>query len=191
MSDDGYTLVEMLAALAIVALAMAGLAEGARTIGRIEASATRTIGHDQALARAERGLARVFAGAGPFKSDDRNGLAGGSTNLTFVCGSGAQCAAGLIDQGGDEVLTLSGADGWTDAVRLPGVRQARFTYGDGRSRLDDWPPGGSRRERLRSVAIVATSASEPSPIVAVRLWAEQAADCQFDPVIADCRGAGQ
>lgn len=57
MNDDGYTLAEALAAMLILGLAMGGLVEGARVIGRLQTPIVASRADDQALRRAEAGLA--------------------------------------------------------------------------------------------------------------------------------------
>ncbi len=182
--EDGYTLVEMLAALAILGLAMTGLAESMNAIRLTQGAAARAIGGDQTLARAGRGLSRVLDGQGPFRSGDgARGLTGQATAFGYVCGK-ARCGARLTAAGTGALLVLSGPNGWSDTAPLPGVRTARFVYDDGPERLDVWPPAPDHSGVLRSVTILADDA----PVASTRLWIQQAAACAFDSITADCRG---
>ena len=59
MSSAGYTMVEVLVAVAILGLAMAGVAESARAIRLIQSAAIERIQQDGALDRARRALDRL------------------------------------------------------------------------------------------------------------------------------------
>ena len=186
--DGGYTLVEMLAALAILGLAMAGLAESLNAIRTIQGAAVRAIGGDRTLARAELDLTRLFDGTGPFRSGDTNpGLTGSATRLDFDCAAKTRCGAQIVNGGGDVDLVVEGRNGWTDTVPLTGVRDARFLYDDGPDRLGAWPLPPDHHGNLSAVAVLARGPAGETPVAAARLWIQQVSNCAFDPIIEDCR----
>lgn len=190
MNDAGYTLVEMLAALAILGLAMGGLAEGMAAIGRAQSGATSLLMTQRSWARANRDLSRLFQEQGPFQSGETPSLKGDATNLSFPCGA-QKCSARLIGRKGDPVLEVSGADGWRDAVALPGQSGAHFSYVDEEEQHPAWPPPGDHgRRKVRSVMVLTGQSAAPSSVAGARLWIEQPPDCAYDMIIADCRARG-
>ncbi len=189
MNDAGYTLVEMLAALFIIGLAIAGLAEGMAAIGKSQSAATSLLVTQRAGARADRDLVQLFQGQGPFRSDDPASVTGGRSRLAFACGA-RSCSAGVLPRGNDAVLAVSGLDGWRDAVLLPGARDARFAYVDDAGQHSAWPPpGDGERRKVRAVMVVTGPSGAPSAVAGARLWIDQAPDCAFDPILGDCRAS--
>ena len=189
MSEDGYTLVEMLAALAILGLALAGMAESVHALMLVQTSSARSISDRAATDRVRRGLVHLVAGQGPFRSKDVSGLSGDRTALGFDCGDGAKCGARLSASGPGARLDLWGPGGWRDAVRLHVPGGARFAYGDADGFSEGWPPATTRTRRLTAIAVVSVTGGEP--IALVRLWRDQGLDCQFDPILEDCREPAQ
>ena len=187
MTDAGYTLVEMLAALAILGLALGGMAESAHALRMLQTGAATDLSVEDGRARAMRGLERVFDGQGPFRSDDPGGLAGGAAALHFDCGAAAPCTAQLTRSAGAQQLLVRDRRGWSDAVRLPGLGEAHFVYGDQQGSSEAWPPKPGRRRTLQTVALVSNTRRITMPVVVARLWREQAATCAFDPIVGDCR----
>ncbi len=189
MSDDGYTLVEMLAALAIIGFALSGLLESLNAIRLAQAGAVRGVSEAQNLARARRDLGRLFQGQGPFRSDDKAGLTGDAGMLTFVCGKGS-CTAKLVADGKDSRLVLAGPAGWVDTAPLPGVSAARFVYVDAKGQMDAWPQADEQPRMLASVGVLAGPGENAAALASTRLWLDEAPDCQFDPIAQDCRTGG-
>ncbi len=189
MSEDGYTLVEMLAALAIIGFALSGLLESLNAIRLTQAGAARGVNDAQSLARARRDLGRLFQGQGPFRSDDKAGLTGDAGALAFACGKG-RCTARLVADGKDSRMMLAGPEGWTDTAPLPGVAAARFVYVDAKGQIDAWPPVDQHRRMLGSVAVLAGPGGDAAAVASTRMWLDEAPDCQFDPIAEDCRMAG-
>ncbi len=186
MNEDGYTLVEMMAALAMIGLAIGGVAESAHAVKLIQTATVRSLGQDQTLARAQRGLARLFESEGPFRSDDAVAFTGGAAAFDFDCGAPARCGASLSPHGDDTTLTLAGPGGSHDRVVLRGLRGASFAYHDLEGQRAAWPPSGQRRS-LRSVTLASASSPQATAIATARVWVEQAPDCAFDPIMEDCR----
>lgn len=189
MSEDGYTLVEMLAALAILGLALAGMAESVHALMLVQTSSARSISDREATERVRRGLLHLVSGQGPFRSKDASGLSGDRTALGFTCGDGSRCGARLTADGAGARLDLWGPGGWRDAVALRVPGGGRFAYGDADGFSQTWPPSTEQARRLTGIAVVSATGAEP--IALVRLWRDQGLDCQFDPILEDCREPAQ
>jgi prepilin-type N-terminal cleavage/methylation domain-containing protein len=185
--EQGYTLVEMLAAMAILGLAIGGLAESVHAIGRAQAHAAAALREDQALGQARRSLERLLAAAGPFRADDPDAFDGGGRQLSFACGQ-ARCAARL----NGSVLRVRGEAGAGADVPLPEGRRARFLYVDSRGRTSEaWPsPDPARLDRpsrLAAVSIVAAGGPAAPALATAALLVDEPVDCAFDAVGGDCR----
>ena len=191
-ADDGYTLAEMLTALVILGLAMAGLVEGMNVIQRTQASATSRLTQATGLTQADRRLDKLFQNKGPFRSDDAPGLVGDPAAFQFPCHGGERCGANLVTQGAKPLLVISGETGRRDTVALTGVRRPRFAYIGETAQVGQWPPPGQRaRQSLRAVVIVAGSDQAPETIAAARVWLEQSAGCANNSILDDCRARPQ
>jgi hypothetical protein len=187
MKDDGYTLVEALAALFMIGLAIGGLIEGVHVLGRLQAAATGSVRDGRNLRQANQGLARLLARGGPFLSDGKT-LTGDASEMNFPCGQGPECSARLVESGGALEVLEDGAV--VGRYRLAGATGAQFVYGGATAEGAIWPPSGATlagRQALRSVAIVEPTRTGAEPLAYVRLWSEQAQDCQFDVISQDCR----
>jgi prepilin-type N-terminal cleavage/methylation domain-containing protein len=182
MNDQGYTLAEMLAALLIIGLAMAGLTQAVRVLGLFQSSAARAAGEQRTLRRAEVDLARLMDGQGPFRSTEAT-LTGDGSRFDFDCGRPKRCAALLEPAKGVSRLSISGP--FEDRVAVKAG--ARFTYATDKAALSAWPPAGER-ETLRSVNLVGP---DGEPIASTRLWVQQSGDCAFDAIAQDCREAAR
>ena len=187
MSDGGYTLVEMLAAMAILSLAIGGIAESAHVISLLQRAAARSVRQGQSLAYAQRRFQRLFEGQGPFRSFDAAGLVGSDEQLSFPCGTPRPCRARLANSPDGAVLTLE-TPGGPSAVPLAGLRDVHFRYGDTDGGRGTWPPGDRAARTLTSISVVTRSTSVP--VLAAKVWREQSVDCAFDLIMADCREAG-
>ncbi len=190
MNQDGYTLAETLAALAMIGLAIGGLTAGVRVIGLNQAAATRHLADGHSLGGAEQVLSRLFAGQGPFQSSDAGGLRADGRRLSFTCADASPCSASLDSGGlGERLSVVKGRE--TEVAILPGVRSARFAYAGTQTLARVWPPASKDPEDLRSVLILDGSGANEVPIVIARLWREQPVTCAFDPIRQNCRAAAQ
>lgn len=189
MSEDGYTLAETLAALVMIGLAVGGLTAGVRVIARGQAMTAKHIARGRDLEAVQATLASLLVGQGPFESVDQHGLQGRADQFSFDCAAARSCGASLSSEPEGERLTIRGRDGLS-ALRLTGVRAARFTYAGQRQISANWPPGGTEPDRLASVIVLADLGRGETPLANVRLWREQPPDCAFDPISQTCRAVG-
>lgn len=190
MSDAGYTLAETLAALLIIGLAFAGLAEATRVIGLFQSSTSRTIASGASQRAVQASLDRLLAGAGPFRSDDRRAFSGDDHGFRFDCDRPSPCGASVIPHGDDVNLSVVAADGHVATTIIHAGADAAFSYEGERGRYGTWPPAAATtRERLRSILLVRNTGGSETPLAIMRLWKEQETHCQFDPIAEDCRAA--
>lgn len=185
MSDAGYTLTEMLAALIMISLATGGLIEGVHVVGQIQAQAGRAVGEGRAVRAAQSSLERLLEGQGPFDVGGRPQFNGSRTGFTFDCASPRPCAAAVAPAPGGARLTLTAAGGTVSQSRLP-VSSAGvgFVYGGGQGASETWPPPKSGRQNLRSVRLKDAAGAT---LADVRLWSEQPRRCEFDVIAQACR----
>jgi prepilin-type N-terminal cleavage/methylation domain-containing protein len=193
MSQDGYTLTEMLAALVMIGLAIGGLTEGMRSLGLIQGSTGRVLADDRALRATHQTLDRLVAGQGPFTTGDPRGFVGQADRFSFDCDGSAPCTAALAPAPGGERLSVSGPSGATTAVVLRGLASVRFSYEGTRSVDGVWPPaptsGPAQPQTLRAITLLGGTAAGEAPITRARIWAEQPSDCAFDIIGQVCRKA--
>lgn len=194
MSEAGYTLTEMLAALLMIGLAVGGLTEGAQVVARIQASAGRGVAEGARLRAADQGLRRLLAGRGPFTSAnaETGGLAGDARAFDFDCGGSGRCGARLAATAPLGVARARGKPGDTvvftgehGATRAFAPASARFLYIGERTRGEVWPPADGASDTLREV-VLRDPAGGAAPAQA-RLWTEQGLDCVYDAIAQACR----
>jgi len=180
MNDEGYTLVEALAALTILGMALGGLGLVASLIGKQQLAANRA---NKAMMNAhavDQGLERLLAGEGPFITDGTQHFAGSATKLEFQCGDNI-CGASLSATASDSVMQVRGRRQTTAQLAIRNG-PARFAYVDALGETDAWPREGGGL--LRAV-IVRGKRSAPEALA--RLRVQEPRDCQFDGVIGACR----
>lgn len=180
MNEDGYTLAEVMAAMLILGLTIGGLVEGARVIGRMQAPVIASRQDDQALRRAEAGLAGLLKRR---EGDDRT-LAGDGLSFRFTCG-GQACTAALTP--GERQSTLIVRRGEVaQSFSLPQAGKLSLLYLARDGRFDRWPQPGPARD-LTGVMIIGTSAQGELPLVVARSWIEHPKTCEFDMIAKGCR----
>jgi prepilin-type N-terminal cleavage/methylation domain-containing protein len=178
MTEDGYTLVEMLVAMLIIGLAIGGVTESTRVLALIQNRATRMSDAATSTHAAEESLAALFARQGPFRSDVPTSLVGQPRRLTFPC-QGRICGAALRDVADGSALDLNLSGARVRHVMLTGLRALTFNYVDAKSTGQAWPPANPSDWRLlRAVSISSNAAGDPIPLAMARLWIEQPAACQ-------------
>jgi prepilin-type N-terminal cleavage/methylation domain-containing protein len=183
MTDDGYTLAEMLAALAILGMAMGGLGLVANLIARQQLAASRIhtrLVDDRAADRA-LGLWLTEQDAATLAGDDRR--------LSATCGD-AVCSARLETDKSRTVLVLQGRSGPARRLRLR-QRDVRFGYTDGLGETAAWPrPGEAAANDPRPAApraVLLGVRGRAAPLAVARVWTREPRDCQFDAIVGACR----
>ncbi|HLZ77172.1 prepilin-type N-terminal cleavage/methylation domain-containing protein [Phenylobacterium sp.] len=188
MNDDGYTLVETLVALAILALAVGGVTSGLSVFERQQQRVARQVSDTQALRSVQASLERLLATQGPDRSDQPTQLAGSETSLQFNCGGGQPCQAQLIAPAAPASLALQLSDnGQVRQLALNTTGPAHFSYESELGVSTTWPPPGNVRQHLRTIAIIRDGDGAPASLVRARLWQEEPVTCVFDVVSGDCR----
>lgn len=182
MNDDGYTLAEMLAALAILGMAIGGLGLVASLITRQQLTANRIhlrLVDDRA---ADRALGQWIEELDPAT------LSGDARALSATCGR-SLCEARLEADKRRTVLVLRARTGATRRLRL---RQAavRLTYVDSRGATEEWPRAVMTSAATRDAAprtVLLTAQGAAAPLAVARVWSREPRDCQFDAIIGGCR----
>ena len=145
--EGGFTLLEVLAALAVLGLVMAGLAAGSRFGLRAWESQSRLIDARAELDATDRTLRRLIEGMDPGGPNQEPLIEGGPDRLAFTAELPA--AATAVTRRADVALLVDGAGRlvlrWTPrlgAVRLgpsPPVEEAELLRGVARLDLAYWP----------------------------------------------------
>jgi hypothetical protein len=178
-------LVETLAALAALGLAMGGLAMGVQLLAREQSATGAVITETSDRRRAQAAVDRLLGPLGPFRSQEPQRLTGDSQQITFECGDPEPCRIAWIDsKHGLEVELRS--HGEVMRTPLHAAAPGRFVYESGLGQAPAWPPPGPERTRLRSIALI-SSAKPDEALIKARLWIEQPVACAFDTVLRDCR----
>jgi prepilin-type N-terminal cleavage/methylation domain-containing protein len=185
MTDDGYTLAEMLAALAILGMAVGGLGLVTSLIARQQLAAHRVSTRLAESRAADRALGLWLA------DQDPTTLRGDGRRLSAACGQ-ATCTARLEADKLRTVLILQGRSGTVRRFRL---RQPRlgFGYSDGLGQVAVWSRRGSNEgegDGLAPRAIVLTATND-APLAVARVWPREPRDCQFDVIVGACRVASR
>lgn len=155
--EAGFTLIEVLAALVVLGLILAGLAGGVQFGQRAAGTQAGRIAASDSVATADRVLRRLVAGMDPGSAADPPQITGDRNALGFTVDL-AQGQAGFADPGpmavglgvdSDHRLVLR----WTPAlhaiplrpalapslaVLLDGVAGAEFSYWSGTAWLSEW-----------------------------------------------------
>lgn len=181
MRDDGYTVAEMLVAVAIIGLAFGGMFEAARTLGAFLRAATGGAAHVQARTAIARTLDVAVAGNWPFFSN-QGGFVGDADHFAFACSAGS-CGATIARDGPRIVLVARRGDERPMAARLP--EGAAFRYADVTGETDAWPPTSLPPRRLAAISIVTDAGHEP--LATERLAIDEPPNCVFDPIAQACR----
>lgn len=162
MSDDsGYTLTEALVALAIVALALAGVTQAARLATRQSLGAAR--GHETSNERAalQRLLSKAPSGLGPYFADEPS-FVGDQSQARFDCLQERPCTLQLITTG--EKLQIDADWGQRPmSIAITGHPSGRLSYvsSDGVTQ-GSWPIEGST---ARLSAIVFLDGDKPLAVM--------------------------
>ena len=182
-ADHGYTLIEALAALAIISLALGGLTVAVTTTAHGQARIGARIAQANALRAGEVGLERALQAGGAYRARDPASFRGDAKGFNFECRAGG-CRVDLAETRSGLALSLTeGARVRSLPLRTAGP--AHFVY-QGVEATGAWPPSGDAKPPLRAVLLVRDDGQD-TPILAAKVWRDQPADCAFDVVMQDCR----
>lgn len=180
MNEDGYTLAEVLAAMLILGLAMGGLVEGSRIIGRMQTPIVATRRDDQILRRAEASISGLLKR----RAGGDQTLTGDAQGFQFSCGQ-RLCGLALTSDGRKLALSVRRGE-VAQTFPLPHAGKISLVYLARDGRFDRWPQPDSKRV-LDGVMIVETSAQGELPLVVARSWIEHPKTCEFDMIARGCR----
>ena len=185
MTDEGYTLAEMLAALAILGMAVGGFGLVTSLIARQQLAANRVSTRLAEGRAAERALVLWLADQDPLT------LNGDDRRLSATCGP-TTCTARLEADKSRTMLILQGRSGATRRLRLRQPR-VQLGYSDNLGRATVWPrpgsdEGGARPLAPRAIVLVAAN---NAPLAVARIWPREPRDCQFDAIAGACRVASR
>lgn len=182
MSDDGYTIAEMLAALAILGMGMGGFGLVTSLIARQQLASNRIHARLVDDGTADRALTLWLA------DQDATTLHGDARGLSATCGE-ITCEARLEADKRRTVLVLRGRLGSARRLRLR-QEHVRFAYVDSRGVAGAWPWAAGAEADIRNAtprAILLTASDSAAPLAVARVWPREPRDCQFDAIIAACR----
>jgi type II secretory pathway pseudopilin PulG len=188
---EGYTTAEALAALAILGLAMAGLTTSMGLIRASQAKARDRVEQTILQRTAGQRLERLLSYDPPFSSDQNDHFIGDARGFELDCRAGRRCSA-RFDK--DVLITVTG-DGREARSRLPQGAAPRFVYLADGGTSDIWPPSpkpppAPALQALSGVMIRGDGPNGEKPLALAKVWRQQRADCEYDLVLQDCRGAG-
>lgn len=177
-SANGYTLVEMLAALLVLALAMTALTQATRTFAQTGRRASVTISRVDSARSIETFLNRQL-GPGPFASAGDGSeamLQGEGQRVLYDCGVAQACELAIRDRPSPR---LEDKEGRSVPLPAPGLRFRYISAGAAEPAFPRDGDGG----RLDGIALVDPHGA------AVAVWrttAQQSATCAFDDVSHRC-----
>lgn len=185
MSRAGYTAPEALAALAMIGLAIGGLTTSLTLIGAHQSRAQALLTQSTRQREASLQLATLLSQAGALRSDRPERLTGSPQRFQIACGAEV-CSAELLDGR----LVTTNAAGRARTAPLPSGADPAFEYVTISQVSPTWPPRLEPEEPwqvLRAVTIRARDKGGQTLAWAMA-WRHQRYDCEYDPVIEDCRG---
>jgi prepilin-type N-terminal cleavage/methylation domain-containing protein len=211
----GYTLIELIVALALMALASLLIVEGIRFGNRAWDAVSRHLSRVDDIALAQHVLRDRLSQTYPARPENQGGqtrfaIEGGSDELTFSAPAVHAQTAGLLryrvywDHGSaaralkiswqrDDDGSASAVDlnGWHDEVLLKDVDAASFEYFErGENRTGHWVPTWLHQAKLPPLVRIKVTPSgrgDDWPDLVVRLRLDAPADCGFDAVSRQCR----
>lgn len=163
MSEGGYTLVEMLAALAILGLSITATVAAVSMVGKLQGRAASTAASSEQSGALSSALETSFRGRGPFASAGAVPLGGTATAIDFACGL-TRCS--LRYTGGARPRLEVMGPGERRRLSAPGG--LAFRYLGSRTSGDHWPPDNPTDwQRLDAIELVDRGAR---PVAITRLW---------------------
>jgi len=181
MNEDGYTLVEMLAAISILAMLVAGLGECMHLFGRFQTDALNLTASAAEQAKIQRYLDDSFRNEGPFWSLTPRTLIGRSDRISYECGKAAHCVISIIREHSSELL--QGSLDPSAPVRI-NANNAHFMFLANGREYSIWPARVPANVRLIAVSILD---GRNMPMATARLQTTERAGCVFDIVALSCK----
>lgn len=185
MSQDGYTLTEMLVALVLAGLAMAGASGAVRVLSQSQMRVVKVQAEASSLRLLDREIPAMLAHAGPFETSIPRSLVGTRSDAKFPC-DGKICSI-TIRQSKPGVNIVLGQSSRTRTVSLPRRNAVTLNYIsalDGRG-TEEWPPR-DRPDRLGAIALM----DGATPLAVGDLVIGQPAACAFDARTGSCSDLG-
>ena len=174
----GYTLVTMLAAIAVIGMTAAAVSNVLLNLSRNQGRASASL----ARMRTDTAIASAFVDAVPAGANYST-LSGGVGHLQLDC-PGGPCEANVLSSHGRFVLALTHPGAGTETIDLAGPVQFQYQTTAGFS--DQWP-AQTPNASLSGIALVTHEAEGLRPLAVVRVRQRQPRDCEYDAVIRDCR----
>jgi len=187
MREAGYTLTETLAAMAVLGLGIGSFALGMQVLGAQQSAVGATVLKAQEVRAAQVWLERRLAEHAPFRAHEADQLSGDAAGFRFACGAAAACTVDVTQDALGRRLRIFKGAGRAIAYRLPADTATRFVYRGAGEPVTHWPPTGGARQALRSISLLQGEGASEQAVFQTRIYAEQPQDCQFDPVMQDCR----
>jgi hypothetical protein len=186
--DAGYTLVEALTAILIVALALGGLTEAVRLVVSSELSSQKVRQAAAQTAKIAQVLREIPEESGPFRlrDDGLDGdLRGDADGAVFTCGDAQTCRL-TVSAAGDGGLIDVEVGQRRRQARLKRAAGLRLGYLTDASNvpLESWPPASGAR-RLDAIIV----SRHHAVLGLVRFPATQRTACGFDASLQDCAPA--
>jgi len=170
----------------VIGLAAGGLTLGLQVLGSQQSAVAGVVRDTQQTRTVETWLERRFAERAPFRSHEPDRFAGDADRFRFDCGGAEACEVQVQADAAGRRLEVTGGDSAVPTLRLSGDEAVRFVYRGAGTPIAAWPPQGAR-EALRSVSLVQGAEGAEQVLFEARIRLEQPLDCQFDPVMQDCR----
>ena len=199
-TDAGFTLVEMLVVIALLALIVVALGGGLRFGARVWET-TNFIATNEERTEFGAGLVReLLSGAEPVMRGSyvefdghRSMLSFETTALPAMESPGLAHVTLSFDENGMLVVKLSSArePAIVRTALVPtGLRTPRFSYLDTSDGRETWLALWRDRDHLPSAVRIDQDSADREggwPLLIIQLPIAQVADCQFDPVSLNCR----
>jgi prepilin-type N-terminal cleavage/methylation domain-containing protein len=161
--DDGFTLVETLAALTVVSLALAGILAATSLVTRHNRQVVKAQQTAKAVEDTLSGLGASLSPHQPFFAED---LTGSPRDIIYDCGVG-RCRFRLS----------------SPSQRLAYISEGKV--------LKSWPPKVMTEDPEPRLEALILQDLSGTTLGLVRLETEQLEDCQFDMISRTCRGEGR
>lgn len=187
MRQAGYTLVEMLAALLIIGLAIGALVQALTVITRSQTVAVQLDEQSRALAEASNKLNELVTQA-QHGDPALAALRGDPSRLDMRCAA-STCGA-VVSSDGHRSFIAFDLVGGRHIVELPGVSGARFMFEGERNPLLSWPAKTQTdegRQVLRAIVLEGVAQGASRPLARVQIAPKQPWTCDFDMISQSCR----